>query len=67
MLLPQMRGGGAAPAAPDRSESGKGTGRFSGRRSRRRDHFPASDATASISISIFGSGSATTTLVVRAG
>jgi len=30
-------------------------------------HRPASDATASISISIFGSGSACTTQVVRAG
>ena len=30
-------------------------------------HLPDSDATASISISIFGSGSATTTQVVRAG
>ena len=31
------------------------------------DHRPASDATASISISIFGLGSAWTTQVVRAG
>jgi hypothetical protein len=54
MPLPKCGRRGGGPGY----ESGKGEERFSRRRSRTRDYLPASDATASISISIFGSGTA---------